>query len=241
MFTDFEGHVATINADGTDRNLVLDLPVVGMSVCPQGDRVLLVMLNKETTGVNIYRMNTAGGRPSVVTSGKLDQNVSCSPDGKFFVYTSMINGKQLPMRMAIEGGQARQLSDEFVLSAAVSPDGQQVALMTVEGQGVQIKGVIKVIPSSGGAPLKSVPVLESVSGGMQFSADGKAVYYPVREKGVSNLVKQSLDGGAPTPATDFKELTSYGFAYNWPANKLAITRGKLNSDVVVITQQASAQ
>ena len=39
--------------------------------------------------------------------------------------------------------------------------------------------------------------------------------------------------------TDFKELTVYGYSYNWPANKLAITRGKVNSDVVAITQQAA--
>ena len=78
-----------------------------------------------------------------------------------------------------------------------------------------------------------------ISGRPEFSSDGKALYYPITEKGVSNLVKQSLDGGPPTPVTDFKELTVYGYAYNWPANKLAITRGKVNSDVVAITQQAT--
>ena len=56
---------------------------------------------------------------------------------------------------------------------------------------------------------------------------------------MSNLVRQSLDGGAPTPVTDFKDLTIRGYAYNWPTNQLAVTRGKLNSDVVVITQQAA--
>jgi len=74
---------------------------------------------------------------------------------------------------------------------------------------------------------------------MEFSQDGRALYYPIIEKGVSNLVKQSLDGGAPTRVTDFRELTVYGYAYDWAANKLAITRGKVNSDVVVITQQAA--
>ena len=39
--------------------------------------------------------------------------------------------------------------------------------------------------------------------------------------------------------TDFKELSVYGYSYNWSANKLAITRGKVNSDVVAITQQAA--
>ena len=52
-------------------------------------------------------------------------------------------------------------------------------------------------------------------------------------------MRQSLDGGPPTPVTDFKELTVYSYSYNWSANKLAITRGKVNSDVVAITQQAA--
>jgi hypothetical protein len=99
--------------------------------------------------------------------------------------------------------------------------------------------MIKVVPANGGAPVKSAPVEISISGGMQFSADGKAVYYPITEKGVSNLVKQSLDGGPPVPVTDFNELTFYGYDFDWVNNKLAVTRGKLNSDVVVITQQAA--
>src|SRR5271165_2880001 len=241
LVSDFEGHVATINADGSDRNVVFEsnLPVVGMSVCPSGDRALLEMPNPQTRGINIFRMDLPGGRPTALTNGKFEKNSACSPDGKFLVYTSLVNGKQLVMRMAMEGGASKQLSDEFVVYDAISPDGQQVALMTVQGQGVQTQVAIKIIPANGGAPIKSIAATQSVSGSIQFSADGKAVYYPVTEKGVSNLVKQSLDGGPPTPVTDFKELTARGYSYNWPANKLAITRGKLNSDVVVITQQAA--
>ena len=76
---------------------------------------------------------------------------------------------------------------------------------------------------------------------MQYSGDGKAMYYPVTEKGVSNFVRQALDGGPPTQVTDFTELTDYGYAYNWADKKLAMTRGKSNSDVVFITQQQAAQ
>ena len=243
LVTDHEGHIATINADGSDRNVIFEsnLPIVGMSVCPGGDRVLFAMPNPSTKGINIFRMAVAGGRPTAVTNGKFEGNVECSPDGKFFVYTTLVNGKQVGMKMAMEGGEAQQLSGDFVQLVAVSPDGQQIALLSVEGSGVQTKFVIKVIPANGGAPVKAFDAPAGLSGNLQFSADGKAVYYPITEKGVSNLVRQSLDGGPPTPVTDFKELTMYGYAFNWPANKLAITRGKVNSDVVVITQQAAAQ
>jgi Tol biopolymer transport system component len=197
------------------------------------------MPNKETKSINIFRMDVASGKPTALTNGKFDQNAACSPDGKFFVYTTLLNGKQLLMKMSTSGGEARQLSDDFVQFAAISPDSQQVAVVSVEGNGVQTKAVIKVIPADGGAPLKKFEPHPLISGRLEFSEDGKALYYPVSEKGVSNLVKQPLDGGPPTRVTDFQELSVYGYAYDWAANKLAITRGKVNSDVVVITQQAA--
>jgi Tol biopolymer transport system component len=241
LVSDYDGHLTAINPDGSNRSVVFEtnLPILGMSVCQSADQVLMAMPNKLTRGINIFRMDVAGGKPTPVTGGKFEQNVECSPDGKFFVYTSLVNGKQFLMRMPTAGGEAKQLSDDYASSAAISPDGQQVALLSYEGQGVQMKVTIKIIPASGGAPIKVFDAQPGLSGSVQFSPDGKALYYPVKVKGVSNLVRQSLDGGTPTQVTDFKELTTYGYAYNWPANKLAITRGKLNSDVVLITQQAA--
>jgi len=241
LLTDYEGHLSAIDPDGSNRNMLFEttLPIIGLSVCRDTDWGLFAMPNEQTKSINIFRLKVGGGKPTPLTKGKFDQNVSCSPDGKFFVYTSLIDGKQLLMRMSMEGGEPKQLSDDFIFGTAVSPDGQQVAVMSVEGQGVMTKGMIKVLPANGGAPSKSIPVEQFVSGTLRFSADGKAIYYPVTEKGVSNLVKQPLDGGVPAHVTDFKELTVYGYAFDWQNNKLAITRGKLDSDVVVITQQTT--
>ena len=241
VVADYDGHIATLNADGSQRNVIYEtsLPILAVSVCKASGQILFVMPNNESKGINIFRMDGGGGRPIQLTKGKFDHNPACSPDGEHLVYTTLINGKPLLMRMAMRGDEAKQLSDAFVQSCAVSPDGQQVALLVVEGQGVEIKGVIKVIPANGGAPLRSFDARADLSGELQFSEDGKAIYYPVTDKGVSNLVRQPLDGSAPAPVTDFKELTVYGYAYNWPGNKLAITRGRPNNDVVIITEQAA--
>jgi Tol biopolymer transport system component len=215
------------------------VPVGGLSVCPNGEQALFYGFNKETKAVNIYRLNVADQRTTQVTKGKIDQSPACSPDSKYFVYRTVGNGKSPIMRVPLEGGEAVQVAEGF--SAAVSPDGQQVAVLTPQGQGTQVREVIQVIPVSGGAPVKSLDAYPAVSGDMQYSADGRALYYPVTEKGVSNLVKQSLDGGRPMPVTNFTELVSYGFSYNWANNTLAITRGQTNRDVVVITQQAATK
>jgi Tol biopolymer transport system component len=157
------------------------------------------------------------------------------------MYVALVDGKLLLMRMQIEGGQPQQLTDDQVNFVAISPDGQQVAMLTFEGDGVQARPVIKIIPSSGGAPIKTLGVSKSITGFMQYSADGKSIYYPVTEKGVSNFLRQSLDGGDPTPVTNFQDLASYGYSYNWPAHRLAVARGRSNSDIVLITQQQAAE
>jgi Tol biopolymer transport system component len=237
-----EHHIVSMNADGSDRNVVLqtDQPIANINICPNSDRVLFDMPNLQSEGSNIFRMDVASGELAALTNGKYDWMQACSPDGTFFIYTTQGEFKPLVMRMDISGGEPKKLSDESAVFAAISPDSQQVALISFQGWGVQAHGVIKVIPATGGAAVKSFPEaegMEVISGGLAYAPDGKAVYYSVTEKGVSNLMKQSLDGGPPTRATDFKELEIYGYSFNWPANKLAITRGKGKYDVVVITQQ----
>ena len=240
---DFNGHISAMNADGSERNVVFqtDLPILAMSVCADGEHALFTTPTRQTKGINVYRLDITGGKITKLTDGRFDQNPVCSSDSKFFVYTRLVNGKLSLMRAPLEGGQPKQLSEEVVEFGAVSPDGQQVAMLVVQGDGVQTKIMIKVIPADGGAPIKTVEPHPRISGLMQYSADGKSVYYEITEKGVSNLVKQSLDGGAPVPVTNFTDLVTYGYAYDWANKKLAITRGKSNSDVVLIKQQQAAQ
>jgi serine/threonine protein kinase/Tol biopolymer transport system component len=237
---DIDGHISTMNADGSDRDVIFqsDLLYSSMSICPDGERALVVMLNKQASATNVYRLDIGGGRTTVLTAGKVDGSPMCSPDNQFFVYTSRVNGKQLLMRMPLEGGQPKQLSEDSVNFATISPDGQHIAMLTTQGKGVQIRSVIKVISANGGASIKIVDAHPLISGEMQYSKDGKSIYYPITERGVSNFVRQPLGGGAVTQVTDFQDLATYGFAYDWPNKKLAVIRGKSNSDVVLIKQQA---
>jgi eukaryotic-like serine/threonine-protein kinase len=243
LVADYDSHIATINADGSDRNVIFqsNLPILGLSVCEDGERALFATPTKGTEAINIFRLDVVGGRTTQLTRGKFEQTPACSPDGKFYAYTTFVNGKQVAMRMPVEGGEAKQLLDEPVFGIAISPDAQQIALLGLQGQGVQAKTAIKIIPATGGAPVKIFDSHPLISGSLQYSGDGKAIYYPITEKGVSNLVSQSLDGGPPTQVTDFKQLEIHGYAYDWPNKKLAVTRGRTNNDVVLIKQQQTAQ
>jgi hypothetical protein len=101
--------------------------------------------------------------------------------------------------------------------------------------------ILELIPSAGGPATKTIPMALSISGPLVFGSDGHSLYYPVTQRGVSNIVKQTLTDGKLSPVTKFNELTIYGYDFNWPHKKLAVARGPNTSDVVLIWQRETRQ
>ena len=237
---DYDSHISVMNADGSNRSIVYQerLPMSGLSVCPDGVNALFSMPNKEVKTLNIFRLNLQSGAVSAVTKGKVDQNASCSPDSKSFLYTSFDKGKQLLWEMPVEGGEARKLSDKVTNFGVFSPDGRQVAAMTSEGTGVNFRATVDILPAQGGLPVKSFPPMRGISNFFQYSSDGQSLYYPVTLKGVSNVVMQPVGATSFTQMTGFKEFTIYGYSYDWKSKRLAVARGRSNTDVVLLTQQS---
>jgi len=236
---DYDGHISIMNDDGSSRNVIYqqNLPMQGLTVCPDGAHGLFFMPNRDTKAINIFRLDFQSGSVTAVTNGKVEQNPVCSPDSKFFLYTKLEHGRQLLMKSPVGGGEAKQLSDKWVNFAVVSPDNSQVAALAVEGQGANAKPMIEILPSQGGLPVKSFAPSRFISGLFQYSADGQSLYYPTTERGVSNMVMQPITGGPPTATTNFRDLFIYGYDYNWKHKRLAVARGRTNSDIVLITQQ----
>ncbi len=123
-----------------------NLPMQGLTVCPDGAHAFFNMPNRDTRALNIFRLDLQSGSATAVTNGKIDQNPVCSPDSKFVIYSKLEQGKQLLMEIPVTGGQARQLSDKIVDFGAISPDGKQIAALAVEGQGVNAKPMIEIFP-----------------------------------------------------------------------------------------------
>ena len=236
---DYESHIAIMNADGSNRSIIYhqNLPMGGLSVCHDGASALFFMPNQQTRTINIWRLDLQSGAASVLTHGKLDQNAVCAPDSKYFLFTSMDNGKKLLMRMPLSGGDAKPVTSKVVDFGAVSPDGQQIAAVIPEGTGVNFKALIAIIPAAGGLPVKTFPPSRFIASYYQYSSDGQALYYAVSEKGVSNMVRQQIGAATVEPVTNFTDLTMYGYDYDWKNKKLALARGQTNHDIVLLTQQ----
>jgi Tol biopolymer transport system component len=236
---DWEGHMLSMNADGSNRTAIYSdrLFIAGLSVCQDGRHVLFSTPNKDTKGISVFLLDLQAGTTKPITFGKADTNAFCSPDSTFFLYTMLGNGKKLLMRQPLNGGEAKQIFPDFAEFASLTADGKIAAVLSIEGKSVDTKTVIKLIDANGGPVTKTIHPRTSIAGLMTFSPDGNYLYYPVNEHGVSNLVKQSVDGGDAVPVTKFDDLVIYDYSYDWNNKRLAVTRGRSNSDAVLIKEQ----
>ncbi len=236
---DWDGHVITMNADGSNRTVVFSerLFMRNLSVCQDGRHVLFSMPNRQTKGLSVFLLDLQSGTTKPITFGKADLYAVCSPDSTFFLYTRLENGRQLLMRMPLEGGEAKQIYPDTAQLVGLAPDGKTVAVGALEGKGADTNLVVKLIDANGGPPTKSFGVDQFISGPMTFSPDGQSLYYPITQHGVSNLVRQSINGGDPVPVTNFDDLQIYDYSYDWANKRLAVTRGRSSSDAVLIKDQ----
>ncbi len=70
--------------------------------------------------------------------------------------------------------------------------------------------------------------------GFAFPPDGKSVAYVVREKAVDNLWARPVDGSPSRPLTHFTSESIYAFRYSPDGAKIAIERGHMESDGVLL-------
>lgn len=89
------------------------------------------------------------------------------------------------------------------------------------------------------ATLSSPRFLEAnprISKGVQFTADGKAVAYPVAENGVDNVWVQPIDGGPGQQITHFNSEQILSFHWSPDGKNLGVLRGHTDSDVVLLQE-----
>jgi dipeptidyl aminopeptidase/acylaminoacyl peptidase len=191
----------------------------------------------------------------VLTAHGLARSVAISPDGKYFAYAKDENGKQsLWLRQTasagdtqmvppegkfriwktpLKGGDPVKLTDIESITPAISRDGKSVAYFITE-KGSPLK--LGIISIDGGTPLKTLdlPATTNSDAGLAWNKTGNGILFVNRLGTTSNIWTQPLDRAKPTPLTTFKEFQIAKFALNSEGNRLAISRGSRNRDIVLI-------
>ena len=210
-----------MNEDGSHQTQLTIDPHNDFYPSVSPDNRYVVFTSSRTGRFNIWRMDLDGRNPTQLTNGTTELFPSVTPDGQWVVYSSF-NGKRMALwKVSINGGGPIQLTDG-ANAPAVSPDGRLIACL--------VGPKIALIPLEGGQPLKT---LERRSTQFRWTPDGRALTFLVTEKGVSNLVNQSLISEEANPVTGFNSDRIFDFAWSRDG-RLVYSRGVQTSDIVLM-------
>jgi serine/threonine protein kinase/Tol biopolymer transport system component len=222
-----------MSADGTRQRQLTDGTSTNVypSVSPDGR---YVFYNSDRAGsLDLWRIELDGGSPKLIVRDAARPSVS--PDGRWVIcYKS---GTGMAFRVAVEGGEPSPIQypdKDLAAGPSVSPDGRFIAFnYAVGGPGAQWR--IGILPFEGGEPAKIFDAIGSPIRALRWTADARAICYPDTRQGVSNIVCQPLDGGAPYPLTDFKSDHIDYFDLSPDGHHLVLSRDSATSGIVLIS------
>ncbi|MFZ1919833.1 MAG: protein kinase [Terriglobales bacterium] len=240
---DFAARPYITGADGSNRSHLVqgDVLVTSVNACGPGDSAVLDVITEGNT-LQFWRLNSATGEFKQVTSGKLDQYASCTPDGKSMVYqdTAPADGVARIYKVSADSGEQAELARGNVTTPVVSPDGKFVAYGRFEGQGASAKSKLVVQKLEGGSPVHEIALPTTYNWSqLGWTPDGSALVYVHNTSGnITNLYMQPLSGGEPVQLTHFDSEPAVVSAYAWSRDgkKFAITRARYaDTDVVMFS------
>ena len=242
LYISEDNSLIRISEDGTTRTTPLNEPnteILWTSVCP-GGRYIVLMWPGRASGntVTIWRADADGANQKQLTNGKWDASPVCSPDGKWVYYLDA-DAQQLK-RVPIEGGTPETvlgtiIPNVLVEPATISPDGKLLAFFYVKVGTVPPDRKIALVSLDAGSrsQRKVLNPDPRAVGTPEFTRDGTAVVYPIRENGTDNLWLQPLDSTLGRQITNFLTDLTGQFQFSPDGKKLGILRVHNDSDVVL--------
>src|SRR5512143_1238058 len=89
-----------------------------------------------------------------------------------------------------------------------------------------------IYPFAGGEPHQILDIGSSYY--FRWTPDGRSVAY-LDARNPSSIISQPLDGGPPRKLADFKPDRMFSFAWSQDGKQLAVARGTVNEDVILIS------
>jgi serine/threonine protein kinase len=186
-----------------------------------------------TNGVadNLWRMDTTGLNLKQLTFGLNEADPECSRDGKWVYYVDRADNMNLK-RISVEGGTPETIFNIPTGAYAVSPDGKRIIRDEVRDSDHKLMLALYTIENRGKTYIEYD---ERALLGFTFLPDGKSIAYVIREKAVDNLWVRPLDGSPGRQLTHFTSESIYAFRYSQDGTKIALERGHVDSDAVLLS------
>jgi eukaryotic-like serine/threonine-protein kinase len=244
------GTLLRISPDGASKTTVLSDPgaVIGAAIaCPNGSDVLLQWDGHSAAKINVWRISPDGSNLKQLTYGSADLAARCMPDGKWVYYEDWVNSQI--MRVPINGGTPEIVPGTIVPHTifsspgfGTSPDGKWLAILLnqIESHGSVNKIALVPLDAGPNPPVRLLDPDPRVAWNPQFTPDGSALVYPIRENGVDNLWFQPLDGSRGRQITAFETDLIPAFRFSPDGKSLGVFREHDESDVVLLHDTGSS-
>ena len=174
----------------------------------------------------LYRVNVDGsGLSRLVERGS---SAIILPDDRTVLHVAPnASGLQVLWSVPLAGGPAREILHRFVAASTlgVFPDGRRLRFSAGVVNGRSVDWQCDLPDCTNPRELTLRPG--------QWTPDGRGVAF-VDSADRKNIWVQPIEGGAPRPLTKFTDKEIFDFRWSPDGTRLAITRGTMSADIVLI-------
>jgi Tol biopolymer transport system component/DNA-binding winged helix-turn-helix (wHTH) protein len=199
------------------------------AVSPDGGTVVFV--SSRSGKSELWRMNI-GGRDLIQLTDfphKVIRPVF-SPNGETVYFSASVAGRCHIWRISVNGGPASPVIEADVYRWAISPDGDRLAYSTFDEAAGKVKTFVHRLSTN-----RLDTVLDiSPETWVEWSKDGKALYYNTEQDAAANIWLQSLNGSTPRRVTDFNKEYVFRFAWSPDGRHLAFIRQHTTFDALML-------
>ncbi len=224
------GSLVSVTTGAAATTVLTGGAVVALCGCATGNQILFSRF--EGSRYVIYRADADAGSLQALGSGLV---AACSPDSSWY---TAYDGTKVVRAQVRGGGAPRAVTDADSFGGGdISGDGKKIIYLypTYDVSGAATGLFAGVVNSEGGPRLASFR-LPADPWSVRWSLDGKSFQYAITRDRSGNIWEQPVNGGPPRQVTHFLPGEDIrGFAWSKDGRQLAVVRGHVNSNVVVIS------
>jgi Tol biopolymer transport system component/DNA-binding winged helix-turn-helix (wHTH) protein len=227
----YAGDIWVMSADGNNRQRLTADAGVNFNPVMSPDGRYLAYLSNRSGHTQLWRSAGDGSNARQLTNVPNDVgSVRFSADGKWLFYSTWFAVGYTMWKVSVDGGNALQLTFKDTLSAAVSPDGKELAYTFYDE--LKKRYLLAFKSTEGGEPHKvyEFPALESYFI-LQWEKEGLFC----TNKAETELFLLPLSGGKPKQLTNFNTGEAIHIALSADSKRLAYARINMNKDSLLIS------
>ena len=231
--TDGNPQIWIMDADGGNQKpLTADNELNAFPVVCAGGRYV-VYTSVRGGAPQLWRMDLDGSNPVALAKEFPSFRPLCAPDAASVVYNTVDPaGLQGVWRVAIEGGSSQKIGEHQFDARALSPDGMLAAGIGWDTE--RQRQSIGVLDLANPAALKILPIGPRA---VSWMPAGRVLGYVDAKEGTDNVWIVPYAGGQAKQVTRFTDQFIFAFAWSQDGKRLALSRGTVSTDVVLLTAQ----